>query len=63
LFQKHYFNRHGDAVIPSTVRPPLTLADLSIDGGSLAYLVRIGGHEILMFGSMNYVEREVEGPA
>jgi len=61
LFQKQYFNRHGDAVIPSTVRPPFTLADLSIDGGSLAYLVRIGGHQILVFGSMNYIEREVEG--
>jgi L-ascorbate metabolism protein UlaG (beta-lactamase superfamily) len=61
LFQKQYFNRHGDAVIPSTIRPPFTLADLSIDGGSLAYLVRIGGHHILIFGSMNYIEREVEG--
>jgi hypothetical protein len=61
LFHKQYFNRHGDAVIPSTIRPPFTLADLSIDGGSLAYLVRIGGHQILVFGSMNYVEREVEG--
>jgi L-ascorbate metabolism protein UlaG (beta-lactamase superfamily) len=61
LFQKQYFNRHGDAVIPSTIRPPFKLADLSIDGGSLAYLVRIEGHQILIFGSMNYIEREVEG--
>jgi len=61
LFHKQYFNRHGDAVIPSTIQPPFTLADLSIDGGSLAYLVRIGGHQILIFGSMNYIEREVEG--
>src|SRR5690606_26412354 len=27
----------------------------------LAYLVRFGGREFLLFGSMNYIEREVEG--
>lgn len=32
-----------------------------VEGGTLAYLLRIAGHEILMFGSMNYIEREVEG--
>jgi L-ascorbate metabolism protein UlaG (beta-lactamase superfamily) len=58
LFQKHYFDGRQ---IPETVRPPFTLADLTIEGGSLAYLIRIGGHEILAFGSMNYVEREIQG--
>ena len=30
-------------------------------GGNLAYLIRIAGHRILAFGSMNYIEREVNG--
>jgi len=31
------------------------------EGGTPAYLIRIGGRQILAFGSMNYIEREVEG--
>jgi L-ascorbate metabolism protein UlaG (beta-lactamase superfamily) len=58
LFQKHYFDGRQ---IPSTIRPPFKLSDLTIEGGSLAYLIRIGGHEILAFGSMNYIEREIQG--
>ena len=57
LFQKHYFDSR---IIPSTVRPPFTFGDLA-EGGSLAFLIRIAGHQILTFGSMNYIEREVEG--
>jgi len=47
-------------VIPLEARAPLRIADFA-EGGTLAYLVRIGGRQILVFGSMNYVEREVEG--
>jgi L-ascorbate metabolism protein UlaG (beta-lactamase superfamily) len=57
LFDKHYFQT---GIIPPSVRPPFKLGDL-IEGGSLAYLIRMGGHEILAFGSMNYIEREVAG--
>ncbi|MEK9673683.1 MAG: MBL fold metallo-hydrolase [Rhodospirillaceae bacterium] len=39
---------------------PLNL-DEYVEGGTLAYLIRIGGREVLLFGSMNYIEREVEG--
>lgn len=39
---------------------PLSL-DEYVEGGTLAYLLRLGGREILLFGSMNYIEREVEG--
>jgi L-ascorbate metabolism protein UlaG (beta-lactamase superfamily) len=49
------------AVFPSRARPPFKMGDVLIEGGTLAYLVRIGGRQILVFGSMNYVEREVEG--
>jgi L-ascorbate metabolism protein UlaG (beta-lactamase superfamily) len=45
--------------IPNTGRP-LSL-DNYVEGGTLAYLLRFAGREILLFGSMNYIEREVEG--
>jgi L-ascorbate metabolism protein UlaG (beta-lactamase superfamily) len=57
LFQKHYFDSR---VISNSLRPPLKLGDFA-EGGSLAFLIRIGGHQILTFGSMNYIEREVDG--
>jgi L-ascorbate metabolism protein UlaG (beta-lactamase superfamily) len=37
------------------------MGDLLVEGGTLAYLIRIGGRQILAFGSMNYIEREIEG--
>jgi len=42
-------------------KPPFRFNQLPGEGGTLAYLIRIGGREILAFGSMNYIEREVEG--
>ena len=39
---------------------PLCL-DEYVEGGTLAYYIRMGGREILMFGSMNYIEREIDG--
>lgn len=38
----------------------LTL-DEYVEGGTLAYLLRFAGREILLFGSMNYIERELMG--
>ncbi len=32
-----------------------------IEGGSLQFLARFSGHEVLTMGSMNFVERELEG--
>src|SRR5262249_52790884 len=58
LLQKHYFSA---GVIPSSIKPPFKLVDFAIDGGSLAYLIRIGRRQILTFGSMNYIEREIQG--
>lgn len=48
------------AVIPIDVKAPLHLNEFA-EGGTLAYLIRVGGRQILAFGSMNYIEREVEG--
>ena len=47
--------------IGSDARAPLRVGDFRADGGTLAFLIRLGGREILAFGSMNYVEREVDG--
>ncbi len=52
---------HFDSrVIPADFRGPRTM-DNNVEGGTLAYLLRLGGHEILWFGSMNFIEREVDG--
>ena len=49
------------ALFPADAKPPFRIGDLLIEGGTVAYLIRIGGRQILVFGSMNYIEREVEG--
>jgi L-ascorbate metabolism protein UlaG (beta-lactamase superfamily) len=48
------------AAVPSELKAPLRVGDFA-EGGTLAYLIRIGGRQIVAFGSMNYIEREVEG--
>jgi L-ascorbate metabolism protein UlaG (beta-lactamase superfamily) len=46
--------------VPFDVHAPMALRDF-VEGGTLAYLIRIGGRQVLAFGSMNYIEREVDG--
>lgn len=58
LGHKHYFSSER---APSGMKAPLTLRQMHPEGGTLAYLIRFQGHEILAFGSMNYIEREIEG--
>jgi L-ascorbate metabolism protein UlaG (beta-lactamase superfamily) len=58
LDHKHYFSSH---TAPAGMKAPLTLLQMHPEGGTLAYLVRFGGHQILVFGGMNYIEREIEG--
>jgi L-ascorbate metabolism protein UlaG (beta-lactamase superfamily) len=55
--------KHGSGlggVIPDGVAPPLTASRFA-EGGTLAYLVRIGGHEILVLDTANFIERELDG--
>lgn len=54
---KHYFDSR---VVSRDFRGPRRM-DSDIEGGTLAYLLRVAGHRILWFGSMNYIEREVQG--
>ena len=57
LEDKRYFDSR---VIPVDIKAPLSNNDYH-EGGTLAYLVRIGGHEILVFGGMNFIEKELTG--
>jgi L-ascorbate metabolism protein UlaG (beta-lactamase superfamily) len=58
LDHKHYFSSQ---TAPPGMKAPLTLQQMHPEGGTFAYLIRIGAHEILAFGGMNYIERELEG--
>jgi L-ascorbate metabolism protein UlaG (beta-lactamase superfamily) len=55
LGEKRYFNsrRHG-----AELKGPLRLEHF-IEGGSLMFLVRLGGTEVLTMGSMNFIENEL----
>jgi L-ascorbate metabolism protein UlaG (beta-lactamase superfamily) len=57
LDHKH-FTGWGQLIAPGTM--PATMEQFA-EGGTLNYLVRIGGHQILVIGSANFIEREVEG--
>jgi L-ascorbate metabolism protein UlaG (beta-lactamase superfamily) len=54
---KHFFDSR---VVPRDFRGPRRMAN-DVEGGTLAYFLRLAGHTILWFGSMNYIEREVTG--
>src|SRR5215472_17404720 len=58
LDRKHYFS---SMTAPPGLKAPLTLEQIHPEGGTLAYLIRFHGHQILAFGGMNYIEREIEG--
>lgn len=62
LDKKHYYNNTRGIVgtAPRGLKAPLRRKDY-VEGGNLAYLLRMSGHEILIMGSMNYIEREMEG--
>ena len=58
LDRKHYFSSEK---APEGMRAPLTLRQMHPEGGTLAFLIRFHGHQILAFGGMNYIEREIVG--
>lgn len=45
---------------PIEVVPPVRFADYE-EGGTFNYLVRLGGHEVFVQSTANFIEREVEG--
>jgi len=65
LFAKHYGSLTfagttlaGEA--PQDLKPPLR-ESAYVEGGTLAYLVRMDGHRVLITGTMNFIERELQG--
>ncbi len=60
LEHKHYFNGSMAGDAPRGLRAPLKFGNF-VEGGSVAYLLRLAGHQVLIMGSMNYIEREMEG--
>ena len=59
LGEKHYYDsRHWDA--ESDLKAPLRINQF-VEGRSLAFLARFEGHTVLTMGSMNFIERELEG--
>jgi len=58
LDHKHYFS---SATAPAGMKAPLTLEQMHPEGGTIAFLIRFHRHQILAFGGMNYIERELEG--
>ncbi len=57
LNQKLYFDGRE---LPADLEAPLTIGDF-VEGGSFMYLIRFISHEVLTMGSMNYIEKEIEG--
>jgi len=62
LDHKHYFGNERGLVgtAPRGLTAPLR-RNQYVEGGSLAYLLRMGGHEVLIMGSMNFLENEMRG--
>ncbi len=59
LGEKHYFDsRRYDR--NTELEAPLRINQF-IEGGSLMFLARFNQHDVLTMGSMNFVERELEG--
>lgn len=54
--KRHYDSR----IISKDTNAPFRFVDFA-EGGSISFLIRIGGYTILTSGSMNYIERELEG--
>jgi L-ascorbate metabolism protein UlaG (beta-lactamase superfamily) len=57
LNDKHYLDSRTYTEVPEA---PLRVSEF-IEGGSLMFLVRFSKHKVLTMGSMNFVERELEG--
>lgn len=47
-------------LIPADLKPPVRFGQ-HVEGGTLAYLLDIGGNRIIFFGSMNFIEKELVG--
>jgi L-ascorbate metabolism protein UlaG (beta-lactamase superfamily) len=53
-------DKHFAQGTPITVIPPVRFEDYT-DGGTFDYLVRVGGHEVFVSSTANFIERELVG--
>jgi len=60
VFAKRYNNFAISGDVAVDLKPPLHESDYR-EGGTLAYLLRMAGHQVLIMGGMNYIEREMQG--
>ncbi|THD59882.1 MBL fold metallo-hydrolase [Phenylobacterium sp.] len=60
LAGKHYNNSPFAGPVADDLKPPLRESAYH-EGGTFAYLLRIAGHQVLIMGGMNFIEREMEG--
>ncbi len=60
LLAKHYNNSEFAGPVLPGLKGPLHESAYH-EGGTFAYLLRLSGHRILIMGSMNYIEREMQG--
>jgi L-ascorbate metabolism protein UlaG (beta-lactamase superfamily) len=60
LLKKRYNNTPWAEDVPKDLKTPIHESAYA-EGGTFNYLVRMAGHQIFIMGSMNYIEREVEG--
>lgn len=60
VFGKRYDNLDISKDVAMDLKPPLHESDYR-EGGTLAYLLRMAGHQVLITGGMNYIEREMQG--
>ncbi len=60
LWGKHYNAHILAGSTPPDAKMPLHESDYR-EGGTLMYLLRLNGHQVLIAGGMNYIEREIEG--
>ena len=57
LSSKHYFD---SGTVPRDIRAPMRLVDY-VEGNTFAYFIRLGEHRVIVFCSMNFIEREIDG--
>lgn len=57
LNEKHYLDSRTYTEVPEA---PLKVSEF-IEGGSLMFLARFANHRVMTMGSMNFVERELQG--
>jgi L-ascorbate metabolism protein UlaG (beta-lactamase superfamily) len=60
VFGKRYNNFEISGDVAAELKPPLRESAYR-EGGTLAYLLRMAGHQVLIMGGMNYIEREMQG--